>query len=231
MTRTIEGQSFDGLNSWDGSRRVENARFVRCRFLSCFTAPADSPEDRFLIRNVEVVACSQRACSLRTTALEDIVVDGLAQSGGTPLFFWGCVFKRVVMQGLLSAPKVNAEVRPVSTPRQRALWEQANATYYQTVDWALDLREARFKTIFDLPGVPASLVRRDPETQFVLRRETVSSSDWKGRCASLASGIVDEFMTSGAPDVVVVVGRASRKFREHLVVLQELRRLGVAEPD
>ena len=231
MMKTIEGQSFEGINSWDGHRQVENVRFVRCRFLSCFTAPAESPENRFLIRNAETVGCSQQGCSLHTTALEEVVVDGLSQSGRSPLFFWSCVFRHVAMRGVLGAPKVNAQVRPEPTPRERMLWEHANAGYYQSVDWALDLREARFKTIFDLPGVPASLVRRDPETQFVLRRETVASSDWKSRPGDLASVIVDAFVASGAPDVVVVVGRASRKFREDLVAMQELRRRGLAEPD
>jgi hypothetical protein len=49
-------------------------------------------------------------------------------------------------------------------------WEVYAAEFYRNVEWALDIREARFRTL-DLCGVPPSKVLRDPTRHIVLRRD------------------------------------------------------------
>ena len=54
--------------------------------------------------------------------------------------------------------------------RIEAEWDEANAAYYKTVDWALDITEARYAALA-ISGVPAKLIRRNPEKTGVVTRE------------------------------------------------------------
>jgi len=49
---------------------------------------------------------------------------------------------------------------------------------YKEVDWALDIRDAVFSSA-EFFGVPGELIRRDENTQVLLRREAFSRVDWR----------------------------------------------------
>lgn len=227
--RILEGHEFTGLRSWDKQGSVEDARFVRCSFKSCSAATATAPEARLLLQNVQLISCGYQGCSLFTTVFDNVLVDGLRQSGRMPLFLWGCAFRHVVLRGVLSPPIVNANGR--LTHQESDPWPATNSAYYVNVDWALDLREAQFSSTFAFHGVPASLVRRDPETQFILRRDTITRIGWSGTHADLPSVLVNSFLSSGVPDTVVGVGRSSQKFDAELREFHALRERGVFESE
>lgn len=228
----VENQVFNGKNSWNETTVLENLDFIRCRFESCFSAPVKNPKDCFVIRNVQIQLCTEQSSSLHTTRLENILIDGLLHSGRSLPFLWACVFKRVIFRGVVVAPKLNEFPSPNPTPDEKEIWRKAAQEYYRNVDWALDLREAKFKSVFDLPGVPVNLVRRDPASQFVLRRSTVLAAKWKpAKPSSVADIVISLFLASGLPEMVAVVGKASRNFKRDLESFQTLRNSGVIEPD
>lgn len=80
--------------------------------------------------------------------------------------------------------------------------------------------------------MPARLVKRDPETQVILRRERVMSRRWnKLNLDSYTEVVLDLFLVEGAQETVLVVPKR-RKGANKLV--QELRKLqadGFAEQD
>jgi len=176
---------------------------------------------------VKLIQCEQLGSSVYTAIVEDVLVDGCKTNG---LFnTCGAVFKHVVIKGkvgqLMISPLVSFS-RKIS--QQRAL-DRANMSYYASVDWALDIREAQFEEAV-LCGVPARLVLRDPETQFVLRREKALEGKWKSMLSGTYwDGYIDYFLERGAEDEVMVAPKLSSQFRKSLDVLLALRDAGVVE--
>jgi hypothetical protein len=161
--------------------------------------------------------------------VENLRIEGLLQT-------WGAVFKRVVLRGKIDRLMISTDV-PVGMSRtesQVAALSEANTAYYATVDWALDISQAEFKEC-SLRGVPARLVRRDPETQVVVTREKALSGEHRKiqfpeDAAGLLMGI-HLLLNRGDPDVVLVAAKRGRKFKAQLEGIELLRRAGIAKPD
>jgi hypothetical protein len=106
----------------------------------------------------------------------------------------------------------------------------ANRRYYDDVDWALDISEARFTSVEFSSGIPARLIRRDPETQVVLRRSTFLNRPWRDEVpGSLAQIWIDDFLASGFDDTIIVAGKRGRAFAKELELIDKLRKAGLAE--
>jgi len=102
-------------------------------------------------------------------------------------------------------------------------------------DFALDISEAEAVEL-ELTGIPARLVRRDPETQAVVTREAALSGAWRElehvQGTELRVGIQQLLKgQGGTDDMVLVAHKRSRNFRELLAGIEELRAAGVALPD
>ena len=230
LMKKYENEVFEGLDTYGRwSRKIENMEFCKCHFQSSFTI-SKRPKHRFLIRNVKLVRCTYLSCDFYSTILEDIIVDGLHQRGRSPLFFWGCGFRHVCLQGKLSTPILNAIHSISPTEKQKKIWEKVHADYYKDVDWALDIREAKFTSFFDVRGVPADLVRRDPESQIVVRRGNVLSIGNKlENIDSLWPMTIKWFLESGASDIVIVAGKGNPKFKQWKEEICYMKDIGVAE--
>lgn len=98
---------------------------------------------------------------------------------------------------------------------------------YRDVEWALDISQANFVDA-DFYYVPGELIRRDEETQFLLRRESFSGMDVSD-LPSYAKIAVDRFEPSPWDSIVAIAPRRSRNFDRRLSELTELRRAGLAE--
>jgi len=85
----------------------------------------------------------------------------------------------------------------------------------------------------DIRGIPAHLIRRDPETQIVVKRENALEGKW--RALDLENTYwqvaIDFMLEREDPDVVLVAPKRARNFKDLLRGLQLLREAGVAEPD
>ncbi len=63
-------------------------------------------------------------------------------------------------------------------PEEQRAFDLANEDYYATVDWALDISEGEFEEC-ELQRIAAHLIRRDPQTQVVVRREKAMQGKWR----------------------------------------------------
>jgi hypothetical protein len=145
----------------------------------------------------------------------------------------GAVFRHVVLKGKIGRIKIGPWVLPgIAKPRVQQAFDDANAAYYSTVDWAIDIREALFVTC-DLSGVPARLIRRDPEAQVVVTREKALAGTWRQLNLHKTYWPVSLqwFLDSGEADIVLVAPKRDLKYRTLLEGLQVLRDAGVANPD
>jgi hypothetical protein len=226
---------FDGRSILPFRRRsgrvVEGMEFRRCRFESCTLSAVLHPTQRTVVRDFRLFDCSERGCLVGPVVAEEVLIDGLGT--GDLLQTWGAVFRHVTLRGRIGRVMTSSIVDISSDdPRPQRLFDEANARYYETVDWALDISEAEFEEA-DIRGVPARLIRRDPETQVVVTRERALEGRW--RELDLSGTYWDtyiEFMLDrGDDDVVLIASRRAHDFQPLLEGLRLLREAGVAEPD
>lgn len=117
-------------------------------------------------------------------------------------------------------------------PEDQRRFDEANAAYYATVDWALDIAEAEFIEA-EIQGVPARLIRRDPESQVVVTHEKALEGKWRriDLAGTYWATSIEFLLNRGDPDVVLVAPKRARDYRRLLDGLKKLRDAGVADPD
>ena len=231
MTRLFEGQEFECFYDRDSGRIFSDLEFRRCRFTSSRISMTRDPKLRSTIRNVILTQCEERGGALNAAIVENTVIDGLKTNSLYQT--WGAVFKQVTIKGKIGRIMISSMVATaMATPKQQRAFDEANAEYYSTVDWALDISEAQFEE-GEIQGVPARLIRRDPVTQVIVTREKAMQGLWRELDLSKTHWATSlEFLLDrGDPDVVLVAPKRGRKYRQLLDGLKALRDAGVAEPD
>jgi hypothetical protein len=212
--------------------RITGRAFRDCVFDNCGLGMPPTVEARSYIGRCSLAGCKQRACMIAGAVLDDIRVDGLSRLGNVPLFLAGVAFRHVELRGAIGLFKVTSAPQVVPTPADEATWIAANERFYSTVDWALDISGAQFTFGPDLQYVPGHLIRRDAETQVLVRRRVVENVAWRdlpwGRSAlGLA---LQWFLEKGPYDsAVLVAGRKTTSFRRDMTALEMLRKEGLAE--
>ena len=208
-------------------------RFDSCSFTNCHISLTKERDRRSVVRGVALRNCTANACGIGPAILEEVEVDGLITSD--LLIIWGAIFKHVTLRGNIGKTKINPWVHFVDrTPTVQQPFDEYKAKFYSSIDWALDISCAKFKD-FDIRGVPAKLIRINPETQAVVTRARALKEGWREALSpsnTLWPFMIESFLSGGDDDMVLVAPlNAPKKRRDNLIQgLQELRRLGIAEP-
>ncbi len=111
-----------------------------------------------------------------------------------------------------------------------AAFVQANEEFYESVDWALDISEAKATCIEIRGSIPARLIRRNPDEQFILTREVAAGGDWRGVEGLDATPFRTEvslFLDSGAADTVLVANKNPKYHKAELEFFRRLRDAGL----
>jgi hypothetical protein len=99
------------------------------------------------------------------------------------------------------------------------------------VDWALDISEAEFPDV-ELRGIPARLVRADPDLSVVVTREkTEANTAWRDEQIDLELRIGIERMLEvrSCDDVLLVAATGHARYGKLKDGLKRLLDLGIAE--
>jgi hypothetical protein len=208
-------------------------RFKGCVFENCAISLTKDVGLRSAVRRVSVKDCKVNGCGIGPAVFEDVDVDGLATND--LLIVWGATFHHVKIRGEVGKIKINPWVHFVDrTEATQGPFTRSRQTFYQSIDWALDIAEAHFKG-FDAAGIPARLFRRDPETQAVVTRECAFAEN--GQRIAKAEGNpwlpwIRGALADGSEDGVLVtpLGAPKKKRDEFLFGLKALRELGIADP-
>ena len=231
MTKLIENQEISCFYD-RGGNEYSDMEFRRCQFVSSCISITRDPAKRSRVRGVRVLKCEVRGCALETAIVEDVVIDDLKTHN--LLACWGAVFNRVELKGKIGNIMLNSAVATgIATPEEQQAFDEANAAYYANVEWALDISQAEFQDA-DIRGIPARLVRRDPETQAIVTRQKALEGSWKTLDLSKtwwATSIHFLLNRPNDPDVILVAPKRHRKFKVLLDGLKMLRDAGVAEPN
>jgi hypothetical protein len=231
MRKIFDRQDFVDFVDRNSGRTYSDMEFRHCRFESCGISITRTPKKRSIIRNMAFHGCETRGCSIKPAIIEDVLVSSLKTHN--LLQIWGAVFKHVKLEGNLGDIMISPLITPtLASSKEQLAFDKINNNYYQTVDWALDISEARFIDC-ELQRVPARLVRRDPETQVVITREKALSGEWKKLDLSKTywATSIKFFLDRGDQDVVLVAPKQYSKYPDLLDGLKMLRDAGVAEPD
>jgi hypothetical protein len=217
--------------------RIADAAFRECDFESCAFSLTQDVSTMSEVRRVELDNCSMNGCGTGPLIASEVRVSNLKTND--LLILWCPYLDRVTFSGVIGKLKINATARPSTYNNERQKpFEDYRRQFYANVEWALDIRDARFKG-FDFRGIPGHLVRRDPESQLLIKRERaleVATPGWEKRLDpsnKLWPFMIRLFLSDGDADTVFVapLGAAKAKRDPLLKGLQELRRIGLAEPD
>lgn len=230
--KTFKNEIFEGFRDRNSARVFADMEFIDCVFDDCFVSIADEVIKRSTIRNMRFTNCTVKGSGVKTGIIEDVIVDGL-KTNGKLLQIWGAVFKNVVLKGKIDRLMLSPAVvlSDPESPVNKA-FSMANAEYYNTVDWALDISQAEANEL-EIQGVPARLILRDAETQVVVTADKAikncfdkfdyGDTHWKFS--------IQFMLNRGEKDIVLVAPKKNPKFKILLAGLQMLRNAGIAEPE
>ncbi|MDP9891561.1 hypothetical protein J2W32_000658 [Variovorax boronicumulans] len=222
---TIGGRSTSGFSDFS---------LARVTFDSCYVGLQSVPGELTPFTNLTLTDVSHVNCSIHTSRLERVSLDGLKRVGSSPFFIWGCVFNQVELRGKVSGLKINRAVGAgtMVTPTQQEAWDLATETYYEGVEWALDISNAKFPGGITFEALPGHKVKRNMETQVLVRRDKLNVVDWQ-KLDFGASGFdiaLSWFLDGSQFDSVVLAARtASKHGMQDVAVLDMLRKQELAE--
>lgn len=234
----MERLELRGRSGYTFPQPIEDVELRGCRFIQ-WQQPADrSPADRPSLRRVTATGCHFDACDLGPVIAEDCTVVRPTFHRGIwgPQLVGGCALRHVTIRGPVTGSLLVTYARrlgPIGAAASDPFVE-ANRAFYQDVDWALDISEAAFTNV-DMwrSDIPSDLVRRDPETQAIMRRKDLLDARWRTLNLpdpSAALGI-ERFLDSELPDTIIVASKRGKYFARERETIRVLRAEALAEPD
>ncbi|MGW4523939.1 hypothetical protein [Amycolatopsis sp. NPDC004378] len=224
-TRLVD-ERFEDLRADDSGRPIEDFELDRCTFVASTLAQRTDWTPSLVVRGVRATRCTLDNCLAVGIRFEDVTIDNLVTKGGLT-HLSGCVFSHVTFKGKAGAIMVS---RPVPRPGEAEVGPEADRALvdaYKSVDWALDIADADFVDV-SLDYVPGELVRRNPETQFLLRREHRAELDRRS-VPDGAQSVFSRFDISPFDSMVVVAPKRSKRFQRLKELFDGLREAGLAE--
>jgi hypothetical protein len=227
-------KTFDRLFDRDSGATFAGMELTRCTFDNCCFSMTKQVDRRSTARAITLHECTVISSDLGPGILEDVVIDTLK----TPelVIAWSPCLKHVVLRGAVGRIKINraAHFMGCGVDLQRA-FDAARTRFYAGVDWALDISEAEFLE-FDVSGIPMHLIRRDNESQAILRRSKAENPAWRSRVAKWNThwpSVIDVMLGEEDDEFLLVASKGAPKTRFRSLVdgLRNLRDVGVLEED
>ena len=183
---------------------------------------------RFELTDIEIENCKHWACNLHGAILKDIRATKLTGGKGIPAFFWGCVYSNVILKGEISGVLFRWQVDPQNEAISKKVLKH-NISLYKEIPLAIDISEAKFTTFQDIQGVPASLIKRNPDWHYVVNRENAKIMHSNVQEYGIWSLVYDTLKATGLDDTVVVLAQKGKKYKEDREFAEELRKQGMLE--
>jgi hypothetical protein len=231
----VVGRTFDAPHYHD-RQVIADLRLDRCTFEGAGLTPdwaKPQPLRRPTLRNLVLRDTKAYHGYLEGAIIEDVTVEN-TEAGKSPLFLRGNAYRHVTLKGRIAPLEIRGKVfpgypRPEAEARVTSVWDQANAAYYETVDWAIDITEATYAAL-SISGVPTRLIRRNPENTAVVTRQTALQGKWKDLAMKrgLLNVVISWFVDDGYEDVLLIACPKSKRYEDDLADLAILRDAGVA---
>lgn len=225
----LSGETFwcDGEPRDIFSVSVQDSEFNNCVIRS-------KVSDWNRLSEIRLTDVSHMNCALSGCVFEDVSLHNLKKTGSAPLFIWASVFKHTRLTGRISGLKINRSDLSLLDEATRDKRELATKKHYESVDWALDISDAKFPNGVTFEAIPGDKIVRDPSTQILVKRASLVGRDWRSLDfdRSAIDIAISWFEDGSMFDSVVIVSRSDSKYRAmDQKILEMLRREGIAEPD
>jgi hypothetical protein len=239
---TIVDQTFKSLSDGDGDwpAVLGDVEFVRCTFTGISIGQyvlgygTKYPAERKTLKGVVAKDCTAygRGIAIETAVIDDVTVENLRVGNGA-LLIRGAVYRHVTIRGACGGLCLTELISIPDTKKRVERFRAANAAFYRNVDWALDISKAEFEACVIDCELPVRLIRRDPETQVIVRRARLKETEavWRSIHESLLVSTLSATVQFGPDERVIVVPKRYRYFAQEMKTLQLLREAGVTEPD
>ncbi|MGC7560415.1 hypothetical protein [Pasteurella sp. PK-2025] len=187
------------------------------------------------ISDIRFNDCSFIFCTFGSAIFNNVLFNNIKfQDYG---IFWSPFLNKVPFEGKISSFRINSNGFMLDkNPELNNNLNQLRANFYKNIEWALDISKAKLSS-FDYSGIPSHLFIRDPDTQFVVKKEKFNSLDlldkrFKDKFDAVMI-YLEDFLNSNENDKVITVPLARpKKYKQPILEgLQELRRLGFAEKE
>lgn len=214
-------------------RTVGGVELVGCTLQDCSIGYRHSRDfkRRTIVKDVVIKDCQISTCHVNAAQLEEIHLENIF---GGNIFILGALFKHVRMKGKFDVIVIHGTPEfSMRGENQRRYWTLCDQ-YYADSDWALDISEAEFADFsIRTRGIPSHLVRRDPETQVIVKKENIVEGRWRslGVC-KLVETDFKLWENEGGEDLIIVAPK--RRKDDFTAVMADIRRLreaGIAEPN
>jgi hypothetical protein len=228
MTQYIDQELFSLVDR--GGLQTYGHQFKNCQFINCGFSLTDEIENRSYAKDIHIFDCHIANSHFGPGVLEDIDIDGLSTDDTTA--FFGTLLRRVRLRGQIGKISLCPEAASWTLSNERqARFDSERALFYAKTDWALDISEAHFEEL-DIVGIPAQLIRRNPDRQFVITREGASREDWRHQVSANCKywiRVIDQFLQDNDQSTVLVAPKARRNEEQQRLAdgLRELKELGV----
>jgi hypothetical protein len=204
-----------------GKHVIADHVFDRCTFAVCHLC-SEGANARPVLRRISVTNCKLDSVGAHGAIFEDCTVDGLKTNRLSMVT--GCAFRSVVLRGDLGQFLIRASEPPGVDPI-----DDANLRYYEDVEWALDIRDARAVTL-DIRDIPLHLIRRNPETQAIVKRARLPYAEMlRLGLGPTATQLLSTFFPEDPDRKLLVAGARSKTFGAWVEAFAQLRAAGLAE--
>jgi hypothetical protein len=224
MTNEYSGRTFEHERIERDIDTCQGATFRRCTFFGCVVRPSGG--DGFLSVGADLTF---DRCSFVNNAVQRLVLRDWTLSSyrtpADPFFLISCLFARVRFTGTCGSTLILGP-QPSATSPARNVIEQGAIAFYKDVDWALDIRDAKF-TDLKVLFVPGELVLRNPERHFLVYRERLKSVD-RDTLPDAVRERLDVVRTSPFSSTVMIAPDKGRKATEILMGYRTLVDMGIA---
>lgn len=237
MTARFKNETFSGFKDSDSSGTYEDLHFEQCSFSNVSISRIRAPSFRSTIRRADFLNCHAGPGTwIGAPLLEDVVIEGLTTS--QRLDSHGAAFHRVVLRGSIGAMMLSDFVPAAEREEQRrstAAFEESNAAIYESIqDFALDISQATFTDTFDIRSViPAHLIRRNPETQFLVTRNRAEDRKFQELDFGMTGWdlCIGRMLRGSGDSVVLSVDSRARLAGDYARSIALLHQYGLTEPD
>jgi hypothetical protein len=234
--RIYTAERFERVDLRNVCTTFAKVEFRRCGFVYCKIGYTESSARRVRIQNTLLKDCAADHSGLGPLILDEVTIDGFDGGGfdaGGLQIVNACAFRHVVLKGAIR--RVNISAKPHSMAKEfNANIARLNREFHASVDWAIDISKAEFFDSRVQLDLPAELIRLDPATQAIVRRENLLGERWKTLAPEvhpIIAAPLHSMVKCQEPEYeVVIAGKAEKDFPEQLKSLTLLRESRVAQP-
>lgn len=224
MVQKYKKEEFDYQKIIKNVATISNLSFEQCTFEGGAIVQEEADASyQLVIEHVSLKRCKTGSTQIHGVRFKNVTVDTLRHPA---IVFIGCVCERVVLRGNFG----DIRFRQPDDEEEKRVLAPAAAAIYETVDWALDISEAKF-TNLEILDIPGYLVVRDPETQFLIRRDAAAAltPDQIANLSTWAQIYVERAVDVPYETVVAAAPVRSKSFDVAMQALESLRELGIME--